>query len=548
MSTAVRDLFGYFDAAVATFRAARTTNPTDFAQIDRALRGLAKDVEEWLKTLEGPPATEANAAILERVRGYIRTLGTGTATQVLRQLGAISSGTLLATAAKTSNIPPTLIPIVRPEALALLGITRPGQALRLDELLVTLTSELEPLAAHLLVAHEAPLTAAASRFMSLGAEAVYGSPTLMPVSVREQSTAGGGTNLTLITVPVDEVPVIMRALQVAQHMVRPSEEGQDSARTSTAADVPTSQAPSSGSSAEGETVVGKDADEARETSPTRPQPADIHGLLHQASQLTSSIEEQWSAALKEAETWSAELFSQWVSVTHALRDSTAVHAEGFRLLGIGSEVTFPIDAKFAEEIEVQPGPEQEARQLFTAQLYAMTALMDAMEGLKRPTALRIDTHSGTSRSWWEAGAFSLVRARAKIAIKVDRELNARSRGNEPPERPWVEEFATAESCLSNGLPEAAVIYLERVIQKMRATGLLSAASPGQLAQESFAQKISQVAQLTLDGKDVHYGTYLLLANHGLSEIQRLVRDRVASQLPRPARAPEDSADAKGVQP
>jgi len=543
ISTGIRNIFGYFDAADATLRAARTTNSTDFAQIDRALRGLANDVEEWLKEIDDE---EADSVRLEEVRAYIRRLGTGTAAQLLRQIGTIPSTASLASAVVSSGIPPTLTPIIRPEALALAGITLPRQALRLDKLLVALTNELEPLAAQLLVAHESLLTAAAARFMSLAAEAVYGAPTLVPTPVREK-LAAGGAGLKLTPIPVHEVPVIMRALQVAQHLLHPADEGHDSSPTAATSDAQTSRAPLADPSSDHETAAGRDEDEPAEMSTPRPLPADVYGLLHQASQLAGSIEEQWSAALKEAETWSADLFSQWSSVTHALRDSITIHTERLRQAGIEPVVTFPVDARFAEEIEIEPGPEQEARQLCVAQLYAVTALLDAMQALKQPTAVRFDSHSGVSHSWWESGAFALVRARANVAIKVNRELDARSRGVEIVERPWIEEIATAGSCLSNGLPEAALIYLERALQKLKASEWLGTDNPDSIAKESFAQKVRQAAMLALDGKDVSNGTYLLLANHGLSEIQKMIRTRIASQLPRPTKAPVNSDEPEEVQ-
>lgn len=81
---------------------------------------------------------------------------------------------------------------------------------------------------------------------------------------------------------------------------------------------------------------------------------------------------------------------------------------------------FPLDEAGLARLELEPSdPAVRYHQLAVATIYAMQGLLDALEGLREPTAYRVELAPvQRMETWWEAGAFSVVRARANALASI----------------------------------------------------------------------------------------------------------------------------------
>ncbi len=201
-------------------------------------------------------------------------------------------------------------------------------------------------------------------------------------------------------------------------------------------------------------------------------------LLDHLSRMMSSLEQAWSEALDTEPAAQAreEAVGVWQSfVTAHMRWIEQVERIG-RRLGVSRTIdSFPLDDAGLAQLELEPAdPARRYYQLEIASLYAFTSLMDSLQGLNNPTGQRIDLLRGrVIETWWEAGAFSLVRRRATALARILREqqvclqeLANQSREAEsipggdvfsPPS--WMESLHAASDLISQGWHVAALPQL-----------------------------------------------------------------------------------------
>jgi hypothetical protein len=153
------------------------------------------------------------------------------------------------------------------------------------------------------------------------------------------------------------------------------------------------------------------------------------------------------------------------------RDEAIAHADS-ELEAIGVDVTlgeWPPSSASAARLRIEPAEVIEARkQLQVAQLLAFESLAQALGALSEPSSVRTDVGIGRELArWWSSGAFALVRSRARLVLRMNREMDIVERqilGQEPPasrQQRWrqaVEAFESAGVALTRGDPEAALLH------------------------------------------------------------------------------------------
>ncbi len=211
-------------------------------------------------------------------------------------------------------------------------------------------------------------------------------------------------------------------------------------------------------------------------------PADI---LEHLVQMTASLERVWSDALENDAAISArkEAKEVWTSFTVQLvkrMDRIQRHDEKLRLSVLLE--TFPLDDPALQRLSLEPPePRQRYHQLQIAVLYALEDLGTALNALDHPsnvTATFDPVHGTKVESWWEAGAFALIRRRARALARILRTqeqclkevIEALGETFELPNEsltqtlPWFDALTTAGDLVNQGHCEAALPQLLRSIR------------------------------------------------------------------------------------
>lgn len=195
--------------------------------------------------------------------------------------------------------------------------------------------------------------------------------------------------------------------------------------------------------------------------------------------MMSSLERVWSDALDTEPAAKAreEAAGVWQSFVTAFFQWNERMARAADQLGaVKTMERFPLDEAGMARLELEPSdPALRYHQLAVATIYAVQGLMDALEGLREPTAYRVELlPAQRMETWWEAGAFSIVRARADALASILRHQEAclrelaegsgvavdiPSRGVVSWSSDWIGPLGTAANLTSRGLHAAALPYL-----------------------------------------------------------------------------------------
>lgn len=144
-------------------------------------------------------------------------------------------------------------------------------------------------------------------------------------------------------------------------------------------------------------------------------PSDVLNHLHK---MTTSLEKAWSEALGDeaAEKARVEARGTWNSFVQVHARWTRNATELWSRCGLEALVIeeFPLGDDGLAQLDLEsPSIERRYYRLQIAAAYVLLDLVDALTGLENPTGRRIViAGAGQSESWWEAGAFALIRRRA----------------------------------------------------------------------------------------------------------------------------------------
>jgi hypothetical protein len=264
-------------------------------------------------------------------------------------------------------------------------------------------------------------------------------------------------------------------------------------------------------------------------------------LLEHLIEMTDSLEKVWSAALNttEAKTARQEAKGVWSSFAEGYANYLEMAS------GIDEELVqlnrkFPPEQEEVAQLTLEPsGPEERYRQLLIAAQYGLVDLLESVTGLEDPTGQTISFNGGvTIESWWQAGAFSLVRRRAMSLARVLRvleqcivELAELKNGDTSgiPESyavkdPWFDSLRIAHDLISLGYSDLALVPLLRCLREVvgNATRLPSESLPTPLGKALdeipslavFAQQV-ELLENSIDrlskGQEIEYGVSVPLS-------------------------------------
>lgn len=171
----------------------------------------------------------------------------------------------------------------------------------------------------------------------------------------------------------------------------------------------------------------KDSEETTQNSGANIKPELVSSpsdLLDHLSRMVSSLEKVWSEALdsEPAVESREEAKDVWQSFVTVFVQWSERVGDVERRLGVEKPLDrFPLNEVGLSQLEVEPDDTaQQYSQLQVASLYAVERLMDSLEGLNNPTGKQMNFAPGkiTVETWWEAGAFSIVRRRASALASI----------------------------------------------------------------------------------------------------------------------------------
>jgi hypothetical protein len=170
------------------------------------------------------------------------------------------------------------------------------------------------------------------------------------------------------------------------------------------------------------------ATEVEETA----QVADLEALALHAIELSGALERAWSQALNESLMEAAEeqLNTEFGAVVSAMMNTMQSTDARLRAAGVDPRIyEWPYDPDYFKSLEADPDSVGHRSQLVVAQLIAVRELLAAYKALTEPSGERGQLRDGSLsiERWFESGAFSLFRERARLLLRVTREVDRSSK-------------------------------------------------------------------------------------------------------------------------
>ncbi len=187
-------------------------------------------------------------------------------------------------------------------------------------------------------------------------------------------------------------------------------------------------------------------------------------MLHSLEHLTTQIEARWSEGLdnegvKKAHT---ELLTLWESFRQNFPAWTDERSTKLKELGFDTIIKrYPLDDEGFKSLGQSSTLIERYNQFTVASLYQMQTLLQALTAIREPSRKTISLPSGDTESWWEAGAFSLIRASVRsLAFTLEQQTVIYEELTKEPHkhnaRPvWMQYMDMLRILLNNGLYEAA---------------------------------------------------------------------------------------------
>jgi hypothetical protein len=394
----------------------------------------------------------------------------------------------------------------------------------------------------------------------LAAEVPDGAPALMRAD--ELDPASGKLSLGKISLDplaLDSAVVLHRALRHSQALLAETSElalTATSETTPSASDERTRRdegtavevSQDEGEPAEQRSVGREASDEGSAANSDAPEPppggrhnqvVDLQALAQHVTELTVELERAWSAALEPSALADAqsELGARFSSLLHSIQRCVAAGDRALKESGRDTQISaFPLPESQLSELTFTPDDERRWRQYQLAELEALNALLEALKGLQAPSAHRMTLATGEVESWWEAGAFELVRARVRLLARVSAAASAaeaalleRSAGDKQ-QRDFFERLQLATEALSHGDPEGALVHGFAALRQRAALGtdpvpddLLDrlAADPRLAAEAPLLGLLHEAAATLGSGLGLDIGAAVLVAPRALALLGRL---------------------------
>lgn len=187
-------------------------------------------------------------------------------------------------------------------------------------------------------------------------------------------------------------------------------------------------------------------------------------MLYSLEHSTDQLENAWSKGLdnegvKKAHT---ELLTLWESFRQNLPAWIEEHSTKLQELGFDMTIKrYPLDDEDFKSLSKSATLIDRYKQFSVASMYQLQNLLHGLTAFKEPSHKKVFLPSGNTESWWEAGAFSLIRASVRsLAFTLEQQTSIYEELIKEPHkrnaRPvWMQYMDTLRILLNNGLYEAA---------------------------------------------------------------------------------------------
>jgi hypothetical protein len=210
---------------------------------------------------------------------------------------------------------------------------------------------------------------------------------------------------------------------------------------------------------------------------------DLSALIGYVSRIPDELEQSWAAALdREGLAALAErLLSDWQAVVAVIQMGGNTSDIELGELGLDSTVPEdPLPLEAVTELIRDPDLQERRRQLQQAQLNAFELTITAVQWARRVEPRPPDRITGeAAASWFESGAFALIRSRAQLLVRitdileqVETELVRVAHGDNPqPERAlevprFLQHRRLAAEALAHGDVEASLLHSAITVRRL----------------------------------------------------------------------------------
>ena len=411
--------------------------------------------------------------------------------------------------------------------------------------------------------YETRIDEASLHLRRLAAEVADGAPALMRAS--DFDPEAGQTNLgqtTFDALALDKAVYLHRALRHARRLLDATNDvaieptaapAVDSAPTTetVAEDVPPPSAvgddvenADSAAMAADETVA--EAPAPVEQEPPEPplgdradQVLDLGALARHATEFIDELERAWSAALDDVLLAEAqdEMNARLSSLLRSIQRRAAAGDRAADTAGLDARLpALPLSPEEITRLTLEPDPEQRWRQLRLAEVEALVLLTDALHGLRQPSAGTIYVDENRVETWWEAGAFALVRERAELLVRVSEELaNAEAAvlgrtTDTTPSSALLSRLSLARDALGRGDVEATLLHSRIAlalcagveVDVLPADFVAQLANDARLAAEApLLRLLDRAAEKLAAGEELDLGAAMVTAPRALAVVGRI---------------------------
>lgn len=200
-------------------------------------------------------------------------------------------------------------------------------------------------------------------------------------------------------------------------------------------------------------------------------------MLYSLESSTNELEKTWSESLNEENVKKAhtELLTLWESFTRNFPTWTEAQATKLNELGFDTVVRrYPLDDEGFKSLGEPSALIDRYNQFSIASLYQTQNLLRALTAIKDPSHKETSFPSGSTESWWEASAFSLIRSSVRsLAFTLEQQTaiyeelteEQHKRNSRPA---WMQYMDALRLILNNELYEAAPAIIVGAIRSLLA--------------------------------------------------------------------------------
>lgn len=460
-----------------------TTLARRAANANRAAQALGKVAQEFPGELRASAVADFGAASdeLRELEAAVATETGRASFRLLVAVGAIDQGPFAAVDGALVN---------DAEAVEALGRDVPEIQAGTDLILALRAGVVvaQRLIGRQLQIYERRIDEASLYLRRLTAEVADGAPALMQAGSFDPEageTTLGETTFDPLALP--EALYLHRALRHARQLLADTNEA--AAAGAPAGATSRSAPPEAGPPADAAAVEHKArrpagdeeaaVDSVAGSEPPEPPPGDrqdqvldLRALAQHATEFVDELEKAWSAALDAALLGEAqeEMNARYGSLLRSIQRRASAGDRAAEAAGLDPRLpALPLAPEEIAKLTLDPDPERCWRQLQLAETEALMLLLDALQGLREPSAQTIYIDEQRVETWWEAGAFALVRERAALLVRVSEELaraEAARMGTEagPAAPDFLDRLRLASSALGHGDFEAALLHARQALE------------------------------------------------------------------------------------